>query len=93
MSAIAEKIDNCKNYSIFVMPEDLKTISSTKIRESEPLPEFNQLLNMDPFNEMRVRAGRANPIYIDPFETFEKMGGSIIPDDYSVPCNTTEKDI
>jgi len=91
MSAIAEKIDNCKNYSIFVMPEDLKTISSTKIRESEPLPEFNQY--MDPFNEMSVRAGRANPIYIDPFETFEKMGGNIIPNDYSAPYNTTEKDI
>lgn len=68
LSAIAEKIDNCKNYSIFVMPEDLKTISSTKIRESEPIERF----------------------YISPFE---KMGGSIIPDDYSVPCNTTEKDI
>ena len=71
MSAIAEKIDNCKCYSIFVMPDELKTISSTKIRESEPLPRFNQF-------------------YISPFE---KMGGSIIPDDYRVPCNTTEKDI
>jgi len=73
MSAIAEKIDNCKNYSIFVMPEDLKTISSTKIRESEPLPEFNQF-------------------YISPFETFEKMGGKVTPNDYIMPCNTTEKD-
>ena len=71
LSAIAEKIDNCKNYSIFMMPDELKTISSTKIRESEPLPRFNQF-------------------YISPFE---KMGGSTIPNDYSVPCNTTEKDI
>lgn len=71
MSAVGEKVDNCKYYSIFMMPEDLKTISSTQIRESEPLPRFNQF-------------------YISPFE---KMGGSIIPDDYSVPCKTTEKDI
>jgi nicotinic acid mononucleotide adenylyltransferase len=91
MSAIAKQIDNCKNYSIFVMPDELKTISSTKIRESEPLPEFNQY--MDPFNEMSRRAGRANPIYISPFETFEKMGGKVNPNDYIMLCNTTKKDI
>lgn len=37
LSDIAEKIDNCKCYSIFVMPDELKTISSTKIRNSEPI--------------------------------------------------------
>lgn len=74
MSAIAEKIDSCKCYSIFVMPDELKTISSTKIRESEPIEKFNQF-------------------YMDPFETFEKMGGKVTPNDYIMPCNTTEKDI
>lgn len=42
LSDIAEKIDNCKCYSIFVMPDELKTISSTKIRNSEPIERFNQ---------------------------------------------------
>lgn len=70
MSAIAEKIDNCKCYSIFVMPDELKTISSTEIRNSEPIEKFNQF-------------------YISPFE---EMGGKVTPNDYQVPCNTTEKD-
>ena len=43
MSAIAEKIDNCKHYSIFMMPDELKTISSTKIRESKPSKIFNDI--------------------------------------------------
>ena len=43
MSAIAEKIDNCKHYSIFMMPDELKTISSTKIRESKPTKIFNDI--------------------------------------------------
>lgn len=92
MSAVGEKVDNCKCYSIFMMPEDLKTISSTKIRNSDPIERFNQFFidNFDPFNEMSVRAGRVNPIYISPFE---KMGGKVDPNDHRMPCNTTEKDI
>jgi hypothetical protein len=57
MSAVGEKVDNCKCYSIFMMPEDLKTISSTKIRESEPLPKSKQFY-ISPFENM---GGKVDP--------------------------------
>lgn len=60
MSAIAEKIDNCKNYSIFVMPDELKTISSTKIRESEPIERFNQFY-IDSFKNFEKMGGKVTP--------------------------------
>ncbi len=60
MSAIAEKIDNCKCYSIFMMPDELKTISSTKIRESEPIERFNQFY-IDSFKNFEKMGGKVTP--------------------------------
>lgn len=57
MSAITEKIDNCKHYSIFMMPDELKTISSTKIRESKPIEIFKDIF-IDDFENM---GGIADP--------------------------------
>ena len=51
MSTITEKIDNCKCYSIFMMPDELKTISSTKIRESKPIEIFKDIF-IDDFEKM-----------------------------------------
>lgn len=51
MSATAEKIDNCKHYSIFMMPDELKTISSSKIRESKPIEIFKDIF-IDDFENM-----------------------------------------
>lgn len=57
MSAITEKIDNCKHYSIFMMPDELKTISSTKIRESKPIEIIKDIF-IDDFENM---GGIADP--------------------------------
>lgn len=60
MSAITEKIDNCKHYSIFMMPDELKTISSTKIRESEPIEIFKDIF-IDDFDDFKNMGGIADP--------------------------------